>query len=83
VHNLARLTRRREGFFPRQVKVRIMAEQRHIGEDHHHEGSGNDKRRRCHTVDEGKSHRHPQPRRKEQRESYDDAGKPAKVNCVE
>ena len=35
------------------------------------------------TAGEGQPHRHSQPRRKEQRESYDDAGKPAEVNGVE
>ena len=82
-YNLGRLRRRRESFFARQVKVRIVAEERHIGEDHRNDGGSDDKRRRCQTAGEGQPHRHFQPRRKEQREGYNDAGKPAEVNGVE
>ena len=56
-HDLARLLGGREGFFVREVKVRVVAEQRQICQHHDAQGGGENQRQRGEPATEGQPHR--------------------------
>ncbi len=75
-HNLARFKRGREGLFARDVELRIVAIERHVGENGDGSRAADDGAVGEPAPEAGRRNRQPQPGRKQHRERDDHPGEP-------